>query len=215
MQALSELSLTSEVWEHFEGLVYIAMYAGTLHVPSPVYSSQLSKANQLDLTSRAMDRTELYRLRDCLTSVPNLRTLKLKVTVLYGLTDLTDISRYVPVTELAQFISSFDGLSDLFLGGSEIIRLSGSLPRDFFGPMLKHSPQLRCLDLTDLFEFPDPEHRHTPPGFVNDCAKAVAAARHSSLLLRCLRIKVSKATKYCPKDVALLEIAIGMGDVST
>jgi hypothetical protein len=216
MQALSELSLTNEVWEDFEGLVDIAMHACILRVPSPVYSSQLSKANLLDLTSRAMDRIQLYRLRDCLTSIPNLRTLKLKVTVEYSSCNAQIVRRYLPLTELAQVISSFDDLSDLFLEGSRIIRLTGSLPSDFFGLMLKHSTQLRCLDLTDLFQFPDPENPYTPPGFVNECVNAVAAARHSSLLLRCLRIKCFKITSAASEEVDTLhEIAIGMGDVST
>jgi hypothetical protein len=86
MQTLSELSLISEVWEDLgevrEGLVDIAMHAIISRVPSPVYSSKLSKASLLDLTSRRMDRSKLCSLQDCLTSVPNVHTLKqLKVTV--------------------------------------------------------------------------------------------------------------------------------------
>jgi hypothetical protein len=227
-QALSELSLTSEVWRDFQGIADVGIHASRLRVPSPVYSSQLAKAGVLDLTGNALDEKRLRNLRDCLTSVPNVHTLKLKVVPLLTscIRDDITLSLVLPVTEVAQIICAFEDLNELHLEGSFVLPMRDSISESFFGQMLEQAPQLRFLDLTGLLFFPHLEwlRRVWNKDFEKVFANVVAKARHSSLLLRKLGIRCEDrdpgpGKHYTPpaqvstSDGQVHEIAIGMTEM--
>jgi hypothetical protein len=132
------------VWGNLEEFVALALHASSLRVPSPTFSSQISRSKVLDLGSDALDQADLSKLRDCLTSVPHVHTFKLKL--LCSNTILT-----LPKTEVAQIICAFEHLEELHLRVSSQHPFKGPAEKDqvsLFGLVLQHAPQLRILDLS-------------------------------------------------------------------
>jgi hypothetical protein len=145
MKALSDTSLTSNVWPNLEAFAGLAIYASCLHVPSPTFSSQLSRAKVLDLSAVPLAKLHLQRLRDCLTSVPHVLMFKLKL--------LSSKGMILPKTEVAQIICAFEHLEELHLQvtSEQQETVQGPTQSDqvsLFGLVLKHAPQLHILDLS-------------------------------------------------------------------
>jgi hypothetical protein len=170
------------VWGNFEGFVEIAMHASFLHVPSLIFSSQLSKAKVLDLGSEAMDNLGLLKLRDCLTSLPHVHTFKLKLLT-------TGTHPTLPATEIAQIICAFEHLEELHLRVDKQPELhqcpTWEDQMSFFRTVLCYAPHLRTLDLSK-WTFLGPFEKEDD---MTATKEAIQTARHSNWLLHCLRVR--------------------------
>jgi hypothetical protein len=194
MQALSELVSAPQSSLVFSKLFHpsdVAEWVTLLHPPLPVIIPTFSEMRVLDLSRQGMDIDQLAALRDCLLSVPQVRTLKLCFNI--------PSENTFPTTLVSQILCAFENLQQLFLKHRDVrncsIQDANSL---YFGKMLKSSPWLRVLDVSKLInlDLPCPPMRNNiqredARQKVQHFASVVAEARHDSLRLNRIQIRVA------------------------